>query len=771
MKPPPNDVIKKIGPKPHVTSAKSAVAGRPASRAHQTISPKAFGELNGQYYYMNQYISPGVMRETPLFFYLSFVFRRLKLVWTINRQRRPLAYMPLIPAAPAPTGLNDVRLVTNAARKSLDVKETDSRDLGNSSLPLSAATNLGSSQTSPVQMERSSQYALSPDPYTRSQSEPALYVDPLIDSFTPSRVGSSQRSVPQTIQTIDLLNGYSYQVIGVSGELDPWLLRHSKFDDRGFLNFHHVHIRNAGGVPLDEKVPVHFLVTDDRLYDSAKKSTTRQSSDRNIREEVNGLVPLECGQRLIALYFKFIFPVFPIISRSRLGLTQTCAIPDQTVLQEMPIHLLAAIYASAQLFAKYDDYLSVLYAYSKPPTEQLWSLVLEIILSEIHTPHMSTLQAGLLYLNRPAEDFGSTVADSGMVWSLVGMFVGLATSLGLQLECRPMGFPNWERRLRRRLWWAIYAEDKWRGLLMGRPPYIRNDEWDVTNLGDNDFLTDGIFQTPETLSQQEIQCARPFQHFVRLTRIADEVQQKLYSLRAAQRLSQDFPETLEVARPLLHRLKEWYGMLPISLKQRGRPTMAVEESLYQSNCLQFGYVVLEVFVFRALLRPMVLSSAPPPLLEECEDFASFVNLVNECAFEIPGVDDGEPILAVDILDEHGAGNTVLKAAENCAAKALGIVMRMTNYNLSEFWFYWSRIGFAAISNFMMLLLVQAPTKDHAVRAKRLVYLWRQTLRTQSQGCELMNLALVRLDGLLSTGLGRNFHLPKHVKEALDESNQ
>lgn len=70
---------------------------------------------------------------------------------------------------------------------------------------------------------------------------------------------------------------------------------------------------------------------------------------------------------------------------------------------------------------------------------------------------------------------------------------------------------------------------------------------------------------------------------------------------------------------------------------------------------------------------------------------------------------------------------------------------------------------------MMILLVQAPTKDHAIRAKRLLYMWRQSLRSQSTGCDMTNLALVRLEGILSTGLERNYYLPKHVKEALDET--
>lgn len=67
----------------------------------------------------------------------------------------------------------------------------------------------------------------------------------------------------------------------------------------------------------------------------------------------------------------------------------------------------------------------------------------------------------------------------------------------------------------------------------------------------------------------------------------------------------------------------------------------------------------------------------------------------------------------------------------------------------------------------MLLIVQAPSKEHALRARKLVSMWRRALRGQSQGCDLMNLALVRLDGPHWTGLTRTFFLPKHVKEALD----
>lgn len=110
-----------------------------------------------------------------------------------------------------------------------------------------------------------------------------------------------QRPAAQAIQSLDQLEGFSSQLIGASGESDPWLLRHCKFDDHGFLPFHQVHFRHVGGVPLDEKIPVHFLVTANQLYDSTKVKTKLVKRTSDIRDELNDLVPLEFGPRIVAL--------------------------------------------------------------------------------------------------------------------------------------------------------------------------------------------------------------------------------------------------------------------------------------------------------------------------------------------------------------------------------------------------------------------------------------------------------------------------------------
>ena len=149
----------------------------------------------------------------------------------------------------------------------------------------------------------------------RGPSEPEFPVGAPSGPYSADILGSANTSIPpsepyqfserpatQAIQTLDLLEGFSSQLMGASGESDPWLLRHCKFDDHGFLLFHQVHFRNAGGVPLDDKIPVHFSVTADQLYQPVKELTRISPKESGLRERLNSLVPLESGRRLVALY-------------------------------------------------------------------------------------------------------------------------------------------------------------------------------------------------------------------------------------------------------------------------------------------------------------------------------------------------------------------------------------------------------------------------------------------------------------------------------------
>jgi hypothetical protein len=66
----------------------------------------------------------------------------------------------------------------------------------------------------------------------------------------------------------------------------------------------------------------------------------------------------------------------------------------------------------------------------------------------------------------------------------------------------------------------------------------------------------------------------------------------------------------------------------------------------------------------------------------------------------------------------------------------------------------------------MLLIIQAPTIEHATKAKSLADTWRQTLRSQSKICDLMKLGILRLDAIYWSGMEKLFIVEPHIRHAL-----
>lgn len=212
------------------------------------------------------------------------------------------------------------------------------------------------------------------------------------------------------------------------------------------------------------------------------------------------------------------------------------ASPSQTQdLYGIPDYLRAAIYASALKFGGYDDVLCVLTVYQKSSADKLWQIVYDGIQNELHTPRLATISAALLFLNRPRTGIEQVSHDTPFVWSFMASTIALVTSLGLHLECKDWYIPEWEKRLRRRLWWMSYNEEKWRSILVGRPSVIAADQWNVSDLSFQDFRIDPILipdNIPEELIGLKNMLRNPdncmevglySQHMAKLGRVADKI--------------------------------------------------------------------------------------------------------------------------------------------------------------------------------------------------------------------------------------------------------
>lgn len=127
-------------------------------------------------------------------------------------------------------------------------------------------------------------------------------------------------------------------------------------------------------------------------------------------------------------YFpRFVFPAIPIISRSQLGI---CSSVSTAALEKVPVHLLAAIYASATPFVVHDSVLCIAAVYGELLWDKLWHMVYELILKETHTPKLAVLQASLLYLQQIPAGSQEALPDGPFIWSFLGSTVALAVSLG-----------------------------------------------------------------------------------------------------------------------------------------------------------------------------------------------------------------------------------------------------------------------------------------------------------------------------------------------------
>ncbi|KXH35366.1 fungal specific transcription factor [Colletotrichum simmondsii] len=536
----------------------------------------------------------------------------------------------------------------------------------------------------------------------------SIFVRGLMDSASPisphttSSPDVSRRENVFVPSSLDAEPGHNAQVIGLSGESDPYLLNLYHFDERDECTFQQLRIRNMGP---EDGVPIQFMLQRNSQASKAQPGGLGATA-ADLRCEVSDLISENVGQRLITLFWKYVQPYFPVVSKEH-TVQNLNGSPSA-----MPICLLAAIYGHALPFCVFDDILCV-DVDTLPSADHLFKLAWMAALSEFHTPSLATVQTMLLMIQRRPTN--KHVADTPFKWTMLADTVALAQCLGLNLDPSNWAIPSWEKRLRRRLAWAVYVQDRWLSLNFGRSSHIQECDWDVSPLGPDDFG-----DVPGCEGEGPLVC-RHFLHLASLTEIVSKIQQNMFSIKSTRALSKSLEATFEVARPLRIELAEWLQMRPDVGEQ---PSASLPECGLDGNgSLKLAYITAKIAVFKALLRPK--------------------------SIEVPT-----------------EARTALRTGSMTVAREMhDFLAKLEAHHLEAFWHSYSRVNFAIASNFIVLLFALSPTLSEAEDALALLIQWRGLLRIKSRSCDLLNLSLLRLDAIFVAGLGKLIELTPAAAEA------
>ena len=190
--------------------------------------------------------------------------------------------------------------------------------------------------------------------------------------------------------------------------------------------------------------------------------------------------------------------------------------------------------------------------------QALEDLALSLVNESLNKPTLSTIQAGLLLMQR--SDIDSKTLNTQLV--------SATFELGLHLDCTSWQLSEEERGLRKRLAWAVYMQDVWCSLVHGRPSLISKAHWAVQDLEDEDFGP--LEDSSEAAIEERRRGLECFCQMVALTQILSNILDTFYTQKAIQ----DYDDAgdngtrliLERAKPIQMRLKEWFTELPKTLK-------------------------------------------------------------------------------------------------------------------------------------------------------------------------------------------------------------
>jgi Fungal specific transcription factor domain len=478
--------------------------------------------------------------------------------------------------------------------------------------------------------------------------------------------------------------------LGLSSPFEPLLIGLSPFDARNES------LLSLGTLRRVNDNETFIMLPDDSTQDFA--------DDAEALEDINRVVSPH-GSALLELYFRVVHPFFPIIQKhvfvERIRNGEKNFSPA----------LVAGMYLLALNWWAYDKELS---RHPRPSVDELDNIATRSLAAAMQRPKLSTVQAGLLLLQRPETDS----------WSLTTQLVAIGQEIGLHLDCTSWDIPPWERGLRKRIAWALYMQDKWSSLIHGRPSHIFAANWAVKPLLDEDTTIDSQINPnldPEGEEEKnDMETGKMlFSQMIGLTKIMAEVMDSFYTQVAIQEFADAGNKStqliLERAKPVQIKLKDWFSRLPDSLRMDSvipnklAPQGKSVHTLFILYSDNVGFLHLAYFATEITLHRRIIQSLNQ---ETSEQYLQYI-----CR----------------------------SAAKSRLISAMDFVNRLRPEHLQAFWYFPSKINFTLIGTFGGLLWATAPSAEEADFYKFRMREYRWTLSVSSRRAQFLAYAVQMLD--------------------------
>lgn len=403
---------------------------------------------------------------------------------------------------------------------------------------------------------------------------------------------------PARGQSANELLASELRYVGPSGGLDPFLIAHRSYDvnDSSLSQYTALTYHRMGSIKADDLIsgpPAVFTKPSHGLRSSLStdaKDPLKEAFHQRLRE------PVVAG--LVGLFLRFVHPFFPILSLKQIS-------PCESI-TDMPVCLLSAICATAMPFVPYDDELCV-EASHLPSAEDLFVMATQATNRDLASPSVITLQALLLLINRHNDR--DTQSQDPSMWAQCCQMVAISQILGLNAEPSSWtAIPVWERRLRKRLWWAVWVTERWTSFGEGMASHLPPEGSSVQPLVTDDLTDD---------DDAHLDTSHHFVYLVALTHILCDIVSQYFTMQASTRSTEDVPNALEAARVFRARLRIWQQSLPEWVqddwqRDRGWLDDSATPGLNGSASLRLAFLTVQLAIFRALLRPISMSLLHTP---------------------------------------------------------------------------------------------------------------------------------------------------------------